>query len=192
MPVVSSSSPPDRNGVGSASSEMWTQRTGTSRCASPASARTSAPSRSSRTVSIPAATSARADAARRLLEDRAQDRLDLLELLGPGDQRGRQLDHRVAAIVGAANQPAAEELGRQEAAQEVLGLLVVEGRLGLAVLDELDRVEVAHPADVPDDRDVAQRLEHVAERGLVGTDVLEDALVLEGRDVRERDRGGDG
>ena len=30
MPVVSSSSPPDRNGVGSSSSEMWTQRIGRS------------------------------------------------------------------------------------------------------------------------------------------------------------------
>ena len=39
MPVVSSSSPPDSHGVGSASSEMCTQRTGTSRFASPARTR---------------------------------------------------------------------------------------------------------------------------------------------------------
>jgi len=37
MPVVSSNSPPDSQGVGSGSSVMWTQRTGVSRFASPAS-----------------------------------------------------------------------------------------------------------------------------------------------------------
>ena len=41
MPVVSSTSPPDSHGVGSSSSEMWTQRTGRSRPRSPASRRTS-------------------------------------------------------------------------------------------------------------------------------------------------------
>ena len=36
--------------------------------------------------------------------------------------------------------------------------------LGLLVLDQLDRLEVAGAADVADDREVAQRLEHRAER----------------------------
>src|SRR4051794_33391999 len=137
IPVVSRSSPPERNGVGSSSSEMCTHRTGTSRCASPASARTSAPSRSSRTVSMAPSTSARADAARRLLEDGPQRRLDLRELLRAGDERRRELDDGVAAVVRAADEAAAEELGRQEAAQQLLGLAVVERRLRLAVLDEL-------------------------------------------------------
>ena len=39
IPVVSSSSPPDSHGVGSGSSEMCTQRTGASSCASPAEQR---------------------------------------------------------------------------------------------------------------------------------------------------------
>ena len=67
--------------------------------------------------------------ARGLLEHRPQDRLDLLELLGVGDQRRRELDDRVAAVVGAADQAAAVELAGEEAAQQRLGLLVVEALL---------------------------------------------------------------
>ena len=65
--------------------------------------------------------------ARRLFEDGAQHALDLLELLGPRDERRGELDDRVAAVVGAADQAALEQLGREEAAQQRLGLLVVEG-----------------------------------------------------------------
>ena len=73
-------------------------------------------------------------------------------------------------------------------AQQPLGLVVVEGLLRALVLDELDRVEVARAAHVADDRDVAQRVEHRAERRLVVADVLDDALVLHHVDVRQRDR----
>ena len=82
--------------------------------------------------------------------------VDLFELLGVGDQRRRQLDHRVAAVVGAADQPALVELAGEEAAQQLLGLLVVEALLRLLVFDQLDRVEVAGAAHVADDRQVVQ------------------------------------
>ena len=59
-----------------------------------------------------------------LAQHRAQDRLDLLELLAPGDQRRRELHDRVAAVIGAADQPALVELAGEEAPQQLLGLLV--------------------------------------------------------------------
>src|SRR3954466_8949628 len=187
-PVVSSSSPPDSHGVGSRSSEMWTQRTGTSRFASPASTATSRSPSTSRTVSMAGPLRVQ-DPARGLLEDRPQDGLHLLEVLRPGDERRRELDHRVAAVVRAADQAEAEQLGGQVAAQERLGLLVAERLLRVAVLDELERVEVAGAAHVADDLDVAQRLEHRAEVCLVLADVLEQALALEDVEVRHRDGG---
>jgi hypothetical protein len=61
----------------------------------------------------------------RLGEHRTQHSLDLLELLGAGDQRRRELDHRVATVVGAADQAAPEQLAGEEAAQQRLGLGVV-------------------------------------------------------------------
>src|SRR4051794_10700790 len=155
-PVVSRSSPPDSQGVGSSSSEMWTQRTGLSRLASPAMTRTSRSRSSSRTVSMSVGLDVHPLAG--LLQHRPQHRLDLGELLRAGDERRRELDHGVAAVVGAADEAAAEELPREEAAQEGLGLLVREVLLGLLVLDQLDRVEVAGPPHVADDRDLAQRL----------------------------------
>ena len=42
---------------------------------------------------------------------------------------GDELDDRVAAVVGAADQPPLEELAGEEAAQQPLGLLVVEALL---------------------------------------------------------------
>ena len=60
----------------------------------------------------------------RLAQHGAQDRLDLRELLGARDQRRGQLDDRVAAVVGAADQAAVVELAGEEAAQQLLGLLV--------------------------------------------------------------------
>src|SRR5262249_54464904 len=159
-------------------SEMCTQRTGTSRFASPARTSTSRSPRTSRTVSMAlrAARLALEHPARGLLEDRAQDGLHLRELLRAGDQRRRELDDRVAAVVRAADEAAAEELARQVPAQERLRLRRAERRLGLAVLDELDRVEVARAANVADDRDVAQRVEHRPELALVLAHVLEQAL----------------
>ena len=59
-------------------------------------------------------------------ENVAENRHDLVELLLSGDERRRDLDDRVAAVVGTADEPALEEARREEAAQERLALLVVE------------------------------------------------------------------
>ena len=92
-------------------------------------------------------------------EDRAQPLLDVVELLLTDDERRRELDDGVAAVVGAAVQPGVEERLGEEAAQQPLGLVVVEGLAGRLVLDELDAVEEPGAADVADDRQVEQLLE---------------------------------
>ncbi len=55
-------------------------------------------------------------------EHAVQDVVDRVELLLPADQRGSQLHDWVAAVVGAAVQAGLEQRGRQEAAQQPLGL----------------------------------------------------------------------
>src|SRR4051812_46609083 len=147
MPVVSSSSPPDSHGVGSTSSEMCTQRTGFSAPAAPATRRRSSSETRSPRVSMALG---EPQLARRALERGAQDRLHLRELLRTGDERRRELHDGVAAVVGAADQPAAEELAREVVVEQVVALLLAELLLGRLVLDELDRVEVAHSAHVTD------------------------------------------
>ncbi len=123
-----------------------------------------------------------------LAQHRSQDRLDLLELLLAGDQRRRELHDRVAAVVGAADQPAAVQLAREKAAQQVLGLLGLERLLGLLVLHQLDRLEVPRSTHVADDRQVAQPIEHLAEPALVGAHVRAQLLALHHVDVREPHR----
>ncbi|CUR59731.1 hypothetical protein NOCA2670019 [metagenome] len=107
------------------------------------------------------------------------------------DQRGRELDDGVASVVCPAVEAFVVERLGQEAAQQLLGLGVVEGLLGRLVLDELDAVEVAGSADVADDRQVVEPLEGGTEPVLVGTHVLEDVLLLEHVEVGQRHRGGD-
>src|SRR5450755_339078 len=136
IPVVRISSPPESQGVGSSSSVMCTQRTGSSRPASPASTRTSMSCSSSLTVSIGRSGPVDVHAFAGLAQHGSEHRLDLFELLGTADQRRRELDHRVAAVIGAADQPAAEELDRQEPAQQRLGLGVGERLLRVPVLDQ--------------------------------------------------------
>src|SRR5690348_509249 len=153
MPVVSSSSPPDSHGVGSSSSVMCTQRTGASAASSPVSSSRSMSWTSRWTVSN-SSLLVLDDPLPRLCEHRAHHRLDLRELLRTRDERRGELDHRVATVVGAADQPALVELAGEEPAQQLLGLLVVEALLGLLVLDQLDGVEVAGAANVADDRKV--------------------------------------
>ena len=82
----------------------------------------------------------------------------------PGDQRRRELDDRVAAVVGAAVQPGLEQRLGQEPAQQPLALLVVERLLGGLVLDQLDAEEEALAAHVADDRQVEQLLQRRPER----------------------------
>src|SRR5436190_10896049 len=99
------------------------------------------------------------EAAPGLRENAAQDLLYLGEvLLGAGQRRG-ELDDRVAAVVGPADQAGLEQRVRQVAAQQPLGLLVGERLPGGLVPDQLDPVEVAVTADVADDRQVIELLQ---------------------------------
>src|SRR6185369_1991814 len=118
----------------------------------------------------------------------AEDADDLVHLRLAGDERRRDLDHRVAAVVLAADEPGLEEPRREEAAQERLALVVVERRPRLLVLYELDGVEEAGATDVADDRQLEQRLELRTERVLRVAHVLDDSLALHDLDVLERDR----
>src|SRR5579863_3857906 len=91
------------------------------------------------------------DARPGLGEDGTQDGLYLVEVLLATDERRRELDDRVTAVVGAAHQPGVEQRLGQEPAQQPLGLVVVERLPGDLVLDQLDAVEVAGPPDLPYD-----------------------------------------
>src|SRR4051794_1532925 len=70
-----------------------------------------------------------------LVEDDAQDLLHLVEVLLVADQRGSELDDRVAAVVGAAVEAFGVQLLRHEAEQDALALLGAERLLGDLVLD---------------------------------------------------------
>ena len=117
---------------------------------------------------------------------------DAVELGLAGDERRRDLDDRIAAVVGATDEAALEQARGEEAAQQPLALVVRERLARLLVLHELDRVEEAGTADVADDRQVEQLLERRAERRLVLEDALDDPLALHDLDVLERDRAHDG
>src|SRR3954453_6397935 len=93
----------------------------------------------------------------------AENSHHLGELLRACDERRRDLDDGIAAVVGAADQPPLEQLRRQEAAQRGLGLLVRERLARLLVLPELERPQVAGTAQVADDVEVEQRRELVTE-----------------------------
>src|SRR4029079_11203831 len=102
-------------------------------------------------------------------------RCDELELLRTGHQRRRELDDRIATVVCPADQPALEQLRRDEAAQQLVALGVVEALARLLVLHQLERVEVAAAAQVADDRQLEQALQRGPEDGLVLTHSLDDA-----------------
>src|SRR5215213_5846364 len=186
MPVVTSSSPPDNHGVGSGSSDMCTHRTGESAPSSPVASSSPISDTSPRTVSIGSAAN---DPVPGLGEHLAQDAVDDLELLAVRDQRRRELDDGLAAVVGAADEAVLEELARHEAAEELLALLVGEALLRLLVLDELERLEVPRAAHVADDRQVLLELvEHRAELALLRAHVATQVLALEDVEVAERNR----
>ena len=187
IPVVSSSSPPDSHGVGSSSSVQCTQRTGASADASPAHSVSPDSASTSATVSISRCCT-RSHASVRTGRRTASISSNCC---GPAISGGESWMTGSPRSSARQIRPAPEQLAGDEAAQQVLGLRVVEALLRLAVLDELDRLEVARAADVADDRDVAQAVEHRAERGLVGAHVAAEVLALHDVDVRERDRGGD-
>src|SRR5690348_14755762 len=117
----------------------------------------------------------------------AEDLLDLGELLRAADQRRRQLDHRVTAVVSAADETGLIQSRRHEAAQQPLALLVCERLPGRLVAHELDAEEVAIAADLTDDRQLAQPLERRPERWFVATHVSEQVFALEEVEVRNAD-----
>src|SRR4249920_3680226 len=112
------------------------------------------------------------DASPRLGQYTAQDLLHLVKVPLLADQRWRQLDDRIAAIVCSAIEAGLEQCLGQEAAQQPLRLVVVEGLFGGLVLHQFDAEEEAVPTDVPDDGQVKQLLEGRPECRRVGGDVL--------------------
>src|SRR5215470_15221586 len=89
-----------------------------------------------------------------LRQHAAENLLHLVEMLLAAGQRRGELDDRVAAVVGAADQAGVEQGRGEEAAQQPLRLVVAERLAGIFVLDQLDPVEVPVAADVADDRQV--------------------------------------
>src|SRR5205823_9929474 len=98
----------------------------------------------------------------RLFEHIGEDPHQLVELRLTRDERRRDLDDWIAAVVGAADQAALEQLRRKEAAQQPLRLLVREGLARLLVLHELERVEAARTAEVARDRKLEEPLQRRA------------------------------
>src|SRR5204862_6060166 len=94
-----------------------------------------------------------------LFEHVGEDPHQLVELGLTRDERRRDLDDRIAAVVGAADQAALEQLRREEAAQQPLRLLVREGLARLLVLHELEGVEAARAAEVARDRKLEELLQ---------------------------------
>ena len=103
---------------------------------------------------------------------------------------GRDLQDRVAAVIGARDDPRLAQAAGQEAAQQLVALGLVEGRV-VIVLDKLHRPEEAVAADVADDRQVGERAQRLGEVGRQGAHVLQHAVALEDLHVLERDRRGD-
>src|SRR5437764_562283 len=116
----------------------------------------------------------------------AQDSRHLVELSLRRDERRRDLDHGVAAIVGSADEAFLEQSVREETSKQLLALLVGERLARLLVLHELDRVEEPSPPQVADDREVDELRERRAEGVLVRENVLVDPLPLHDLDVLER------
>src|SRR5439155_23344966 len=114
----------------------------------------------------------------RLREDVAEHPRDLVELRLRRDQGRRDLDHRISAIVGAADQAAFEEPGREELTQEQLALVLGEGLARFPILHELERVEEPGPANVTDDRQLEELRKRRAEVVLRLRDMLDDLLAF--------------
>ena len=84
--------------------------------------------------------------------------LDLVEHRLIADQRRRQLDHRVAAVVGGNCKPASEQL-RPTGKLQQQPLESSSSRISLVALvpDQLDAIEKPLAADVADDRQAQRR-----------------------------------
>src|SRR5437588_934730 len=131
------------------------------------------------------------DALPGLGEDLTENSNDLGELLLSRDERRGDLHDGIAAVVGAADQPPLEEARREEAPKQGLRLVVVEGFARRLVLHELERPQVAGPAQVADDVELEQGRELRAEALLRLRHVLHDPLALHDLEILQRDRAAD-
>src|SRR5688572_9087620 len=84
-------------------------------------------------------------------EHLAEDARDLVELGLTGDERWRDLDHRIATVVRAADHPGIPQRRREVSAEELLALVVGERLARVLVLDQLDRPEESGATQVADD-----------------------------------------
>src|SRR3954449_3040785 len=132
------------------------------------------------------------DALPRLGEYLTEDSDDLTELLLAGDERRRDLDDRIAAVVGTADEPLLEEPRREEAAQERLRLVVVERLARFLVLHQLERPQVARAAQIAHDVELEQRRELRAKALLCLRHMPHDSLAFHDLEVLERDDTADG
>src|SRR4051812_34492556 len=132
------------------------------------------------------------DALPGLGEDFTEDSNDLPEFLLPRDERRRDLHYRVAPVIGAADQSLREKLGREEAPQQRLRLLVRERLARFLVLHELERPEVARASQVADDVELEQRLELRAEGRLLLGDARDDPVAFHDLEVLQGDRAAHG
>src|SRR5262249_31437985 len=122
------------------------------------------------------------------LEHAAEDPHELVELRFAGHERRRDLDHRIAAVVGTTDQAAFEQLRRKKVTQQTLRLAFREPLPRLLVLDELERVEATGAAEVARDGQLQELFELRAVHPLPRADAVDDPLALHDLDVLERDR----
>src|SRR5579864_9771200 len=102
----------------------------------------------------------------------------LVELMLGRNERRRDLDDGVAAVVCAADQALLEQARRHEALQQRLPLLVRERLACLLVLHQLERVEETRSAQVTDDRQLEECSERRPEGVTVVADIFDDSLAL--------------
>src|SRR6188472_2802852 len=94
----------------------------------------------------------RVDPVPRLVQHLPKDAHHLVELLGPRDERRRELRAGLAAVVEAHVDPQLPRARKEEALDQFVALGGRESLLRLLVPHELDRVEVAVAAHVADHR----------------------------------------
>src|SRR5581483_3984521 len=192
---ASAASAPARNGSVSTTSTTCSPKTIVPTavdCASGARIQASSPHRAAaiatRTIPVGRFTRGSGDLLPGLREDVAEDADDHVELPLRGDERRRDLDDGILAIVRAADQAVLEERVRQVAAEQRLALLGGERPPRRLVFHELDRPEKACASHVADDVEVEERAQAAAELLLGVAHVIDDLLAMHDLDVLERDR----
>lgn len=126
-----------------------------------------------------------------IAQDVGQSGDDVVEQRGVADQRRRDLQHRIATVVAAGDEPRLAQPSRQERAQQLVSLGLVEpGSVG--VLDQLHSPEESGAPHIADDRQIEQPQQPVAQTICLRANVLQHVLPLHDLDVAQRDRGAEG